>query len=58
MSAIAICEFIVYACPVGTLAGQLDLFFARSRAECGENAAHAYPPHCTLTGFFHSQAVQ
>jgi hypothetical protein len=45
-------EFIVYACPIGELAHQLDAYFAKSLAMCGENAAHQYMPHCTLTGFF------
>lgn len=44
---------IVYACPLGDLARQLDRYFAISRAICGPNAAHDYMPHCTLTGFFH-----
>jgi hypothetical protein len=43
----------VYACPSGPLAGQLDTYFAASRARFGPNLAHAYPPHITLTGFFH-----
>ena len=48
-----ISKLIVYACPTGQLADQIAAYYARSRAECGPNAAHAYPPHCTLTGFFH-----
>lgn len=47
-------EFIVYACPVGDLAQQLELYFEKSRA-IAPNKAHAYMPHCTLTGFFHDQ---
>jgi hypothetical protein len=49
----ALAELIVYACPLGELADQLAGFFAESRRRCGPNAAHAYMPHCTLTGFFH-----
>jgi ubiquitin-associated SH3 domain-containing protein len=49
----ALLDLIVYACPTGELAAQLNAFFARSRAEIGPNAAHRYPPHITLTGFFH-----
>jgi ubiquitin-associated SH3 domain-containing protein len=49
----ALLDLIVYACPTGELATQLNAFFARSRAEIGPNAAHRYPPHITLTGFFH-----
>lgn len=45
-------QFILYACPTGELATQLDTYFARSEALCGRNAAHNYMPHCTLTGFF------
>ncbi|MGK7921656.1 MAG: hypothetical protein AB4080_16790 [Trichodesmium sp.] len=48
-------EFIVYACPVGKLNSQLEEYFAETRSKCGENAAHNYMPHCTLTGFFHDQ---
>lgn len=49
----ALRELIVYACPLGELADQLDAFFARSQTECGPNKAHDYMPHITLTGFFH-----
>lgn len=45
-------QFIVYACPVGELAEQLDTYFEQSLRLCGRNAAHHYMPHCTLTGFF------
>jgi ubiquitin-associated SH3 domain-containing protein len=45
-------KFIVYACPVGELAKQIDLFFEKSLSLCGPNQAHSYMPHCTLTGFF------
>lgn len=53
-------EFIIYACPVGELAAQLEAYFAQSEALCGRNAAHNYMPHCTLTGFFRDEecAVQ
>jgi ubiquitin-associated SH3 domain-containing protein len=46
-------ELIVYACPTGELARQLDAFLDASRTQCGPNTAHRYMPHCTLTGFFH-----
>ena len=49
-------KFIVYACPVGELANQLETYFAKSRLTCGPNSAHKYMPHCTLTGFFEEQA--
>ena len=45
-------KFIVYACPVGELADQLETYFQESRRLCGTNTAHRYMPHCTLTGFF------
>lgn len=45
-------QFILYACPVGELATQLETYFDQSQALCGRNAAHHYMPHCTLTGFF------
>ncbi len=48
-------KFIVYACPVGELATQLELYFQTSEIECGKNAAHKYMPHCTLTGFFEDE---
>jgi hypothetical protein len=44
--------FIVYACPVGELADQIDHYYDVSKAICGLNAAHGYMPHCSLTGFF------
>ena len=45
-------KFILYACPVGPLGDQIQAFLDQSRARFGPNAAHAYMPHCTLTGFF------
>lgn len=45
-------KFILYACPVGPLADQVQAFLDQSRAQFGPNAAHGYMPHCTLTGFF------
>ena len=45
-------QFIIYACPVGKLNVQLEHYLNRSRELCGENAAHKYMPHCSLTGFF------
>lgn len=46
------CQLIVYACPVGPLAEQLQGYFRKSRLLCGPNKAHNYMPHCSLTGFF------
>jgi len=48
-------ELILYACPTGELAVLLQQYFEASARACGANAAHAFPPHCTLTGFFHDQ---
>lgn len=45
-------KLIVYACPVGELAEQLETYFSKSHHACGPNQAHDYMPHCTLTGFF------
>jgi hypothetical protein len=45
-------ELIVYACPIGELAEQLEQYFEQSQQRVGKNAAHHYMPHCTLTGFF------
>ena len=51
-------EFIVYACPRGELAEQIEIFYQESLELCGLNAAHNYMPHCTLTGFFQDQESQ
>ena len=48
-------KFIVYACPTGELNNQLENYFKKSRQLFGENSAHKYMPHCTLTGFFTDQ---
>lgn len=48
-------KFIVYACPTGELSNQLELYFQKTKIECGINAAHKYMPHCTLTGFFEDE---
>jgi hypothetical protein len=50
-------ELIVYACPAGPLAEQIESFYAASRGRFGPNSAHAYPAHITLTGFFHDDAA-
>ncbi len=46
------CSLIVYAVPLGPLGEQLDDFWRRA-APIRPNAALEYPPHCTVTGFFH-----
>jgi hypothetical protein len=48
-------ELILYACPTGELSEQLEVYFQESLVNCGENAAHRYMPHCTLTGFFRDE---
>lgn len=50
-------KFIVYACPVGELAAQLEAYWAKSRWACGPNQAQQYMPHCTLTGFFEDVTI-
>ncbi|NJM96688.1 MAG: hypothetical protein HC800_05375 [Phormidesmis sp. RL_2_1] len=45
-------QLILYSCPVGPLATQIATYFEKSQRRYGKNAAHAYMPHCTLTGFF------
>ncbi|MEM9217324.1 MAG: hypothetical protein AAGD25_23675 [Cyanobacteria bacterium P01_F01_bin.150] len=49
------CQLILYACPTGPLADQIEDYLAESRRIWGENKAHQYMPHCTLTGFFHDR---
>jgi ubiquitin-associated SH3 domain-containing protein len=45
-------ELILYATPAGPLAAALEEVFDRIRGH-GATTAQGYPPHCTLTGFFH-----
>jgi ubiquitin-associated SH3 domain-containing protein len=45
-------RLILYACPQGDLGEQIERFFAESLRRFRANAAHAYMPHCSLTGFF------
>ncbi len=52
-----VAKLIIYACPLGALAEQLDAYLARALRDVGRNAAHDYMPHCTLTGFFHDDAA-
>lgn len=48
-------QFIIYACPNGELHNQIQGYYQQSRETCGENAAHQYMPHCSLTGFFEDE---
>ena len=50
-------ELILYACPLGDLAMRLESYYEVARQECGANSAHRYPPHITLTGFYHDTAA-
>lgn len=44
--------YILYACPTGPLADQIEHYFETTKKQVGPNTAHTYMPHCTLTGFF------
>lgn len=50
-------ELILYATPTGPLADALDEQFHRISA-LGPTTAQTYPPHCTLTGFFHRREAE
>lgn len=52
LAAQASTQLILYACPLGALAQQIDTYLQQAAADCGLNSAHQYMPHCTLTGFF------
>ncbi|MDH3680855.1 MAG: hypothetical protein OEV40_12990 [Acidimicrobiia bacterium] len=45
-------ELILYATPTGPLAEACARYF-RCASRLGTTEAQGYPPHCTLTGFFH-----
>jgi ubiquitin-associated SH3 domain-containing protein len=49
-------KFILYACPTGELADQIDAYFEAVKTNCSWNPALDYMPHCSLTGFFHDNA--
>jgi ubiquitin-associated SH3 domain-containing protein len=46
-------QFILYACPTGRLADQIEAYFETVKTDYGWNPALNYMPHCSLTGFFH-----
>lgn len=52
MSSLPRRELILYATPTGELAEQCDRLFEEA-TRIGPTEAQTYPPHCTLTGFFH-----
>jgi ubiquitin-associated SH3 domain-containing protein len=46
-------ELILYVCPSGPLADQIERYFDVAKRAFSWNPANGYMPHCTLTGFFH-----
>jgi ubiquitin-associated SH3 domain-containing protein len=50
-------KFILYACPTGQLADQIDTYFETAKTNYSWNPALDYMPHCSLTGFFHDKAA-
>ena len=44
-------ELILYAVPVGPVADAIDRYFVAVADH--PTTAQSFPPHCTLTGFFH-----
>ncbi len=50
-------KFILYVCPTGALAQQLEHYFTQARARFSHNPAHDYMPHISLTGFFADEAT-
>lgn len=50
-------KFILYACPTGQLADQIDAYFEAVKTNFNWNPALDYMPHCSLTGFFHDNAT-
>ena len=49
-------QFIVYACPVGELNKQIEIYLHQGSELYGANSAHKYMPHCTLTGFLNAES--
>ena len=50
-------QLILYATPAGPLADACERYYSAASA-IGPTAAQTYPPHCTLTGFFHRSPHQ
>ena len=49
-------ELILYATPEGALADRIIEYFDVATRTLGRTTAQTYPPHCTLTGFFHRRS--
>ena len=45
-------EFVIYACPQGTLGRQIEDYMETNLCRCGRNGAHKSFPHVTLCQFF------
>ncbi len=45
-------EFVIYACPQGTLGRQIEDYMEANLCRCGRNGAHKSFPHVTLCQFF------
>ena len=45
-------QFVLFLCPVGDFADQLNKFWEDSFKQYGRNAVHNSFPHITLTSFF------
>lgn len=46
-------EVILYATPTGAFSDACDRYWASLHKLDSPTTAQTYPPHCTLTGFFH-----
>ncbi|XP_013419245.1 ubiquitin-associated and SH3 domain-containing protein B [Lingula anatina] len=51
-------EFVLYLCPTGDLATDLDHYWKNTLAQCGWNGAHNFLPHITLCPFFKAKDSQ
>ncbi len=45
-------DFVIYACPKGTLGRQVEEYMDTTLLRCGRNGAHKSFPHVTLCQFF------